>query len=252
MAEQNAKNLYFIAKVNNFPSLKQAVQSCQWACADRVSPPHPREILTQAFSQGKVYIIFSVSNCHGWHGYAEMLNVPGEVSKRSECTSQTLQKHKHNTTGNCESCKDEAKDLSNITVHVPSLAAQPGKFHYFDIDWKLNFLDFGEVCLSSKMTEELICFENFSNNTISVNKCRNWQEVSAEVGEILCYKMQEMYDDLCKKRNEKRQNAECHAEPFYKETKTLTVQETWMKIVSQVEKNLGKVILACPFGSQRY
>jgi hypothetical protein len=268
MAEQKVKSRYFIAKVNSFPSLKQAVQSGQWACADRATPPHPRKILTQALSQGKVYIVFSVSNCHGWHGYAEMLNIPGEAAKRTEETVKISQNHKDVKTikdsqnkslsDSKESCLTVANSFTNtdpslLNCEDSNSVKKLPEFYYFDIDWRLNYLEFGELCLNSKMTEELKCIENPGGKTICVNKCRNWQEVSIEVGESLCGKMKDMYNDLCKKRDEKKKReAELHVEPFYKETKILTVQETWMKIVTQVERDLGKVLLACPFGSQRY
>ncbi|XP_045175397.2 uncharacterized protein LOC123536344 isoform X2 [Mercenaria mercenaria] len=290
MADEKVQKRYFIAKVNNFPSLRRAVQTSQWACAFRTTPPQPQDILTQAYTQGTVIIIFSVSNCHGWHGYAEMLNVPGEASKRTEGTAEASRKAQSscNTSKeiiNADTTAQRAEDVNNyISEHSESISVSqdsessqidvntgseskishpkfeyknlPGKsseFLYFDINWKLNYQDFGEQCLNSKMTEDLYCIENLTGNKIQVNKCRNWQEVESEVGVVMCEKMQELYDNLCKKRDEKKlKEVECLAEPFYKETKVLTVQETWMKIVTQVEQELGKVLLACPFGSQRY
>lgn len=263
MAEEKTKKRFFIAKVNNFPSFRRAVQTNQWACSDKTIPPQPRDILSEAFSHGKVVIIFSVSNCHGWHGYAEMLNSPG-VLQSSEVTADLdvnvnetdISSDPQIESISGESVKTKKSDLSiktGYTCTEAKLTSEKGsKFYYFDVLWKLNYLEFGEQCLSSKSTENLTCIEKLGGNKIPLNKCRNWQEVDSEVGESVCREMHKFYDSLCKTREEKVQRkTECQTEPFYKETSILTVKETWKKIVNQVEQNLGKVILACPFGSQR-
>lgn len=265
MTEEKTKKRYFIAKVNNFPSFRQAVQTSQWACSDKTIPPQPRDILSEAFSHGKVVIIFSVSNCHGWHGYAEMLNSPG-VTQTSEVTadldvnlSETdISSGPQNKSISEYTVKTKVSNSSvetstcNVFTKATSTSEKAFKFYYFDVIWRLNYLEFGEQCLHSKSTENFTCIEKPGGDKIPLNKCRNWQEVDSEVGEFVCQEMHKFYDSLCRKREEKVQRkTECQAEPFYKETSISTVKETWKKIVTQVEQNLGKVILACPFGSQR-
>lgn len=208
---------YFVTKVDNFTSLKRCVDTGKWACKDRVSPPHPSEFLTLAIQRGEVFLIFSVINNHGWHGIAKVTSLPG-VSDTSD------------------------KDISLI---------RDTKWHYFDVEWIVNFSEFGEQCLSSKLTEDLTCVENGKEKL--VNKCRNWQEIDTNTGKRLCDLISEFHTQLKTKQLEKvKQQKDNLPPPFCEITDEVSVQETWQKIVGKVEKELGKVILACPFGSQRY
>ena len=68
---------YFIAKCIRMQSLKECQKTHSWACTDRADGPQPRSLLTDAFNKGQVILIFSVNNCHGWHGYATMKSIPG-------------------------------------------------------------------------------------------------------------------------------------------------------------------------------
>ena len=67
---------YFIAKVASVHDLQRCSETNIWACRDRLNPPHPRTVLSAALEKSTVILIFSVNNCHGWHGYAEMLGHP--------------------------------------------------------------------------------------------------------------------------------------------------------------------------------
>ena len=106
--------------------------------------------------------------------------------------------------------------------------------------------EFGERCFPSSETE------NLTDMTGSpVNKWRNWQELLEETGSRLCCLMEDYYKDLCLKREDKlKKQLENVPAPFYK-TQTQSSTEIWGEIVKKVEQELGKVILACPFGSQR-
>lgn len=215
-------------------SLRKCVESGRWACKDRVKPPHPREFLACAQKEGPVVIIFSVINNHGWHGIAEMTSLPMKEAEQSLVNSQT----------------DEVKtaDSQNMTT---TSSQQYNEWHYFQLKWILHFLDFGEQCLSSKVTEDLMCVEN--EKQIPVNKCRNWQQVDSKCGEIICSLMKDFYNTLRMKQLDKEKEAkENIPKPFYEDKETMSVMETWHSIVQKVERDLGKVILACPFGSQRY
>jgi hypothetical protein len=44
---------------------------------------------TIARSLSMVVIIFSVNNCHGWHGYVKMLTPPSLEQNKSECNENS-------------------------------------------------------------------------------------------------------------------------------------------------------------------
>ena len=47
-------------------------------------------VLEQAFRKGDVIFIFSVNNCHGWHGYAAMTSPPGENAQPLDASGKIL------------------------------------------------------------------------------------------------------------------------------------------------------------------
>lgn len=218
---------YFVCKCATLASFRQSVETGVWACKDRDSSPHPRETLTQALGEGTVVLIFSVNNCHGWHGVCEMISAPGEVNlDRAENAS-------HDGPG-----FDTGRSSNSII------------WHRFRVRWRTAFIrKFGERCLSSQTTSELCRFDGQP-----VNKCRNLEELPEDVGETICSMIEEHYNHLCEKLKEK-ENAQLskQPEPFLNDVKEqMDFQTTWRKLVEKVERDLGKVLLACPFGSQRY
>lgn len=225
---------YFVVKCANFSSLKTCIRSEKWACKDRVNPPHPREVLTKALENGKVVLIFSVNNCHGWHGYAEMLTPPNKEDEH----------------GQENGCVDEdgeslEKKGNDQTEKSTCLADQ---WHYFKVKWITVFAqDFGEQCLSSKYTEDMLI------DNEPMNKSRNWQEIPPDIGQNLCFLIDKFYAELKEKSEQKvKKELELIPPPFYDSQETVSSDETWKTIVNKVEEDLGKIILACPFGSQRY
>ena len=67
---------YYIAKCANMTSLRTAQQSLVWACLDRSMDPQPRHMLCDSYKQGIVTLVFSVNDCHGWHGIAQLTSQP--------------------------------------------------------------------------------------------------------------------------------------------------------------------------------
>lgn len=171
---------YFVVKCANFPSLKTCIRSEKWACKDRVNPPHPREVLTRALENGKVVLIFSVNNCHGWHGYAEMLTPPDKDDNGQE-----------------NGCVDEVgESLAKKGVdQTEKSTCLVDHWHYFKVKWITVFAqDFGEQCLSSKYTEDMLI------DSGPLNKSRNWQEIPQTVGQNLCSLMDKFYAELREKK----------------------------------------------------
>ena len=256
---------YFIAKVASIPALQRCAETSLWACRDRLNPPHPRTVLSEAFKKSTVILIFSVNNCHGWHGYAEMVGPPNSVGthksggKETHCfgTEQAVER------GVTESgdkvlnarLKPDETDCEVNSVNKPETAENDLNnlddiWYHFPVKWKVCFIkEFGEQCLSSKLTENLKV-----SDTLFLNKARNWQEVSLDVGQTVCSLIDEFYASLCEKKMLQQQKLlEKQPDAFFEDKQSVaTVEETWNKIVAKIEVELGQVILACPFGSQRY
>ena len=318
---------YFIVKCASIQALQRCADSGIWACRDRVTPPHPRTLLSAALQASRVILIYSVNNCHGWHGYAEMLDAPhldkaqgldlsidnntnhvqgqekprhcaDERNENTDLESLDLGQDVTQTVGgtilNCQeklSASEATESIDNlkntkeiseckengITERHNSLKneivdkeiienqtdprtklletttdTQPTSnvWYHFRVKWQVCFIkEFGEQCLSSKLTE------NFKvSDTVFLNKTRNWQEIPADVGAKVCSLIDEFYQSLCEKRQLQAQKLlDKHADPFFKVEGEGTEQceETWRSIVHKIEGELGQVILACPFGSQR-
>jgi hypothetical protein len=126
-------------------------------------------------------------------------------------------------------------------------------WHRFSVKWRTEFIsNFGEICLpSSKTADFILCDE-----ATPLNKARNWQEVPEDVGAQVISLIDEMYAGLVEKRREAEAAAEAAKPPPFISMKDVSVTEDvaayWKKVVRKVERELGPVHLACPFGSQRY
>ena len=216
---------YFVAKCISMDSLKRSARNSIWACCDRKTPPQPRDLLTQG---GDVILLFSVNNCHGWHGYAQVSSPPGSVTE--EEFNATLQPNETLTL-----TKDKSKDGDPV-------------WHRFRIEWKILYLkEHGEQCLPFTETEELVCCDGQP-----VNKARNFQEVSPETGEIMCQKMDLHLAYLTSTRQKKLEERQQKLPPpFFQPGTENDPKRVWDKLVHKVS-NMGKVLLACAFGSQRY
>ena len=257
---------YFIAKVASVHDLQKCSEISIWACRDRLNPPHPRTVLSTALEKSTVILIFSVNNCHGWHGYAEMLDHPtasektdvADLHETPGCiTESTLDKAVSDSTYACKSSNEKIVSINTQEMH--DIKAEDADkdvnrlesvWFRFPIQWKVCYIkEFGEQCLSSKLTEHFKV-----SDTLYLNKARNWQEVSVDTGQEVCALIDEFYHSLCEKRLLQQQKIlEKQPDPFFSDEKQVaTVEETWNSIVEKIENELGQVILACPFGSQRY
>ena len=134
----------------------------------------------------------------------------------------------------------------------PSSDTRTSTWHYFEVKWRTEFISsFGEMCLPCSKTAHLLLPDGSP-----LNKARNWQEVSADVGAEVCALVDKMYFSLVEKRR-KQEEAKLAAKPlpFIQADRDLDVQEDseryWRCIMEKVERELGCVHLACPFGSQR-
>lgn len=232
------KTRYFIAKCANIQSLQTCINNSRWACKDRVtSPPHPREMLSSAFQNSDmVIIIFSVNNCHGWHGYVNMLSPPSLEQNKSEFNDNSTS----HTLGKCDLV--EKDNLTKNNDESP--------WCYFNVKWVTEYMSgFGEQCLPFQKTTSLCCVDN-----TPLNKARNWNEVDSSTGQQLCTLIDEHYEKLQLKRQEKIKLQESKLPPpFMKPVCNIdNFSENWSQLVKKVENELGPVLLACPFGSQRY
>ena len=228
MAESGKATItYFVAKCVNMDSLKRSAKNNIWACCDRKFPPHPRHLLTEALKTGEVILLFSVNNCHGWHGYARVLNKPGSVSVQD-----------FNASLDPNDTKLVIKDKSDN---------EEPEWQRFKIEWKQLYLrEHGEQCLSSSETEDLLCTDGQP-----MNKARNFQDVPSDIGELVCQKIDTHYNQLTLKRQKKlEEQRQKLPPPFFQPGVEQDPQVIWEKLVHKVE-GMGKVLLACAFGSQR-
>ena len=228
MAEsRKAATTYLVAKCVNMDSLKRSAKNSIWACCNRKFPPHPRDLIIKALTSGEVILLFSVNNCHGWHGYARVLNDPGSVSL--EEFSATLDSNDRKVM-----IKDKTEN-------------EEPEWQRFNIEWlQLYLRDHSEQCLPFTETEDLLCSDGQP-----VSKARNFQEVVSSVGELMCQRIDKHYEQLtAKKRKKLEEQQEKLPPPFFQPGMVQDPLVVWEKLVLKVG-SMGKVLLACAFGSQR-
>lgn len=312
---------YFITKCASIKALRQCVDTGIWACRERVNPPQPHEVLSSAFRQSAVILIFSVNNCHGWHGYSRMItetklatkakvpkdlankaniqkdlasktNIPkdltcmhcqysekgtflfGEESNTSTITVRcdaykSLEKEKAGSetfnalTEDFEICRCGSRiSLFDVTEKIVARSAEEKyggsqsayeTWHYFNIKWEKQFIEkFGEACVSFVATKDT----QLPDGSL-LNKSRNWQELPADTGMNICRLIDEQWENLeVHRKNLEAVQVAARQSPFLgKDIVSGSDNDSahyWKLVIEKVEQKLGKVHLACPFGSQRY
>lgn len=237
--EVKDKTRYFIAKCANIKSLQTCINNSRWACRDRVtSPIQPREVLSSAFQTSNVIIIFSVNNCHGWHGYVTMQSEP-KIDVNSEEFDEDSEKSVDVAGG---------KEMLNTDNFKKDNDLSP--WFYFNLKWITEYSSqFGEQCLPFQKTGNFYCIDK-----TPLNKARNWHEIDKETGQELCKQMDDHFKKLKIKQEEKIKLHESRLPPPFMRPASNTENfiEIWSQLVKKVENELGTVLLACPFGSQRY
>ncbi|XP_025080417.1 LOW QUALITY PROTEIN: uncharacterized protein LOC112556022 [Pomacea canaliculata] len=251
-------SFYFIAKCDSMDALRRCITSGVWASRERSKPPQPHHILAEVFSEGPVILIFSVNNCHGWHGYASMLSPPNREMKVSEedgsgqCYHESVVEGKKNEDSFSTNSATEYLNLLGTGVED---ASDDGKqislWHHFKIHWHKQFLtDFGERSLSFENTKHFAL-----PDSTPVNKARNWQQITPVVGRQICQLLDDHYASLVERRQKAVENKQAsNPAPFLNMDGCAGREhgEHWKMIVQKVEHELGRVHLACPYGSQRY
>lgn len=244
------KATYFIAKCINLDSLDQCIKTCVWACKDRNNTPHPREILSSAHQDGPVILIFSVNNQHGWHGYCESLfnttTNQTQFNERSLDSGQEISNSKSVGNENINSA------ISTLCNKAQYLSREKNGWHYFNVKWLKHFLTFNkQACLNFENTQHLLLPDG-----TPVNNSRNWQIINEQVGKELCDLINEHHQKLSsEKQLREEEKLASIEESFFKEEEAVLgteLSEGWTAVITKVERDLGKVHLVCPFGSQRY
>lgn len=231
VGEQSAAR-YFISKCVNFDSLHTAKETSVWACSDRKFGPQPKDFLREALEQQSVVLVYSVNNCHGWHGYATMLTAPGELETQAP-------------PGGDSDLVATPEQIKKSGEH--DVVQSETVWYRFRICWqKLYLWNHGEQGLPFTATENLECLDG-----TPVNKARNFQEISASVGQDLCRLIDEDYDKLTQKKEQKKEEKIAAVTPFFQPETEQDAMVVWQKLLKKVE-GLGTVLMACVFGSQRY
>jgi len=218
---------YFVAKCKHISNLYEAMRTCVWACARRLHPPQPCQVLSEAFASGRAVLVFSVNNSHGWHGYAKMITCPNSESTNETETEIT----------------DDGK-----TAEEETTSESKQQWHKFRIDWQ-------ELCLKEHGDKPLPFSETSDLNLLDgtpLNKARNFQELLQETGTKLCTAISKHLQSLskckCFKESVKSKKG---SEPFFTPTDVENANGMWRELLSRVQ-TLGTVMLACYFGSRRY
>jgi len=224
---------YFIVKCNTAEDLETCIKTNRWACRKRLQPPQPQDLLYEAHRKGKVILIFSITKNHGWHGYCI-----------SESSSSVFDKQKNNS-----------EKQATCSVNNDAASAE---WDYFPVHWCVHFQDISkQACLPSAETLDLELLDGSS-----VNRARNWQQISERAGEKLCKLMSNLKEKLIKHKDCLLKKEEERAEPLLfvaegpgieaAKVQGSSIFEGWDLIINKVEQEFGKIHLVCPFGSQRY
>ena len=88
-----------------------------------------------------------------------------------------------------------------------------------------------------------------------LNKARNYQAVSGKAGKHICDLIDAKRKELLQEQEMKSQRQRERLPPAFLQVTSDEASNhdgLWQALLTQVERNLGSVVLACPFGSQRY
>ena len=247
-ASQSMPTAYFIMKCADVASLQQCIQSNEWACRRRNKQPHPYDMLASAHDQGSVVLIFSVNSQHGWHGFCQSCfkikpdTCPSGMNVHTQPVANT------SVVSDIE-CQRESSTISSGCPN--DLVEQDNTWHHFPVQWLVHYQKFNTYsCLDFKYTDHL----KLSDGS-PINKARNWQELPCDAGEELCNLMKDHYAHLTVLEQKQQALKNKKPESFFKGEQDISVlkeNETWQAVIAKITKELGKVHLACPFGSQRY
>lgn len=215
--DASQQTTYFIMKCADLDSFHQCIKSNEWAWRRRNKQADPHDLLVSAHGRGAVILIFSVNGQHGWHGF-------------------------------CQSCFG-VESTRGSSVELKVSEGENSVWHRFPVQWIVHYQQFNKYyCLDFKYTEHLLLPDG-----LPINKARNWQELTNDVGKELCILLKDHHTYLIEKEQEDQ--AMKKPESFFKSDGALCVfkeKEAWQTVIAKITKDLGKVFLACPFGSQRY
>ena len=271
---------YFVAKAINMEALRGCHETRIWGCRGRKASKQPKDFLSQAFEGGPVILIFSVNNCHGWHGYARMLSKPmcadsngsqnmacadgvcrsvdvclGNVTVQNDGTqvesSTIIPKHNSDKvssilTKELQLCKTETHSYSLDSKQTTqgNLYQNEVQWFRFKVAWLRIYLgEHGEQCLPFCQTENLQTADG-----TTLNKSRNFQELSENTGRQVCHLLDNHYQGLSDAAQQKR-DAKVSA-PLFQPKRDEDPHVLWRHLLQKVE-TMGMVLLACAFGSQR-
>ena len=194
-------NFYFVAKCVDFQALNTSHITCEWASRRYETTTSPHKILQDCYSNGKVYLIFSVNESKGWQGVALMATAPAELPDEDG-------------------------------------------WHRFKLQWELTFPDNHRNGLPFSETTDM-CIRK-GDETVLLNKCRNYTQIPSPVAVQLIDKMK-----ACHQSTLLRSKPLKPALLSLKESEKSQFKLLWEKL-NQVVKTKGRILMTCPFGSQRY
>ncbi|RUS87367.1 hypothetical protein EGW08_004909 [Elysia chlorotica] len=228
---------FFAMKCADVESLQRCINASEWAYRRRNKQPQPHDLLVSAHEQGNVILVFSVNGQHGWHGFCQSCF-------KTETRTNELCRLKRGTYADANTVT-----MQSNTECSDSSVDQGGAWHHFPVQWLVHYQKFNTyTCLDFKHTEHLKLKDGSP-----VNKARNWQELTCDAGSELCSLIEDHHKFLTVRELEHQ--LQKMPESFFKDDQNISVlkeKETWQTVIAKTSKDLGKVHLACPFGSQRY
>ena len=133
---------------------------------------------------------------------------------------------------------------------VAKLTTAPDEFpdkdgwHRFKLKWELTFPDNHRNGLPFNVTADLAVHKDESE--ILLNKCRNYTQIPAELATKLIDKMKACLQDIVVPPKPPKP-----ALFSVEESEKSQFELLWSKL-NQVVETKGRILMACPFGSQRY
>ena len=238
---------YIIMKCANIDSLQQCIKSNEWAWRRRSKQLDPHGLLVSAHEKGDVILVFSVNNQHGWHGFCQS----GFKIKATDTVRETdkFEEAVQNLSNTASADDTEPEVATDVTSEgMKEYSEECNTWNHFPVEWLVHFQHFNTyACLDFKCTQHLTLPDG-----TPLHRARNWQQLSADTGKQLCELIKEHHMNLTVKK-EKQQTLN-KPESFFKSDQnvsSLREKYTWETVLTKITNDLGKVHLACPFGSQR-
>ena len=142
---------------------------------------------------------------------------------------------------------NESKGWQGVAKMATAPAEMPDKdgWHKFKLQWDLKFPDNHRNGLPFSETVDM--YISKGDETVLLNKCRNYTQIPSSLATKLIDKMKAHYQNIQLTATKPSKPALFSLEDGEKSQFKLL----WEKL-NEVVKTKGRILMTCPFGSQRY